>query len=174
MNDWTQTVVAAARDAGSGLATTGRLLGLWAAVFGFGLGIAALASAGDAAANSGAPAPVLARCQGCIRRASSVAVIDVQSTHYGLEAVQRSFDRRIAKCYVATGWHPQNETELGYVVRYDAASGIVADIKPSTVGPQVNPALLGCLKTSLTGIFIGRVIPDGELTGFSMTVRATS
>jgi hypothetical protein len=116
--------------------------------------------------------PPLASCTGCVKRASSVHVVETQSTQYGTEALDRAFSKKLTECYRKAGWAPEREKQLDYLVGYDATSGRVTEIKGAMFGTQPSAELLGCVRKALIGVAIGKVRKDREVHGFSMTVIA--
>ena len=114
----------------------------------------------------------LAECAGCKHTASSVKVIDVQSTYYNAEHINKAFSGKLHECYKKAGWNPGEEKQLDYLVAYNATEGKVTSIKGAMFGRQANHDLLACIDKSLTGVDIGKVRKDPEVHGFAMTVRA--
>lgn len=145
-----------------------------AAVFAFTSLTAATSSsaAPPSQASAGAsPAPPVTECTGCRHDAADVEVVDVQSTYYTREHINKKFSGKLLACYNRAGWHAGEEHTLDYLVAYDAASGKVTSIKGSMFGKQANADLLHCIDHELTGVDIGQVRKDPEVHGFAMTVR---
>ncbi len=143
------------------------------ALFGAAVVVALGARSGEASARE-APAPrppAVSECSGCKHSAASVKVIDVQSTFYKAEHINRLFSGKLTECYRKAGFHPSDEKQLDYLVGYHATTGRVTSIKGAMFGRAANPDLLACVRKELVGLEIGKVRKDSEVVGFSMTVR---